>query len=119
MTIDDSRRFYAEEVRIAAGLDSPALVAAYARVPREKFMGPPPWKIASPETISMAFMGLAPFGSLFSGGLAVKMGADNTLLWAGFFCIIAAIIFALHLPRLRDYIRPLYIKKGIIAETIQ
>jgi protein-L-isoaspartate(D-aspartate) O-methyltransferase len=59
MTLDDCRRFYADEVRIAAGLDSPALVAAYARVPREKFMGPPPWKITSPDTVTLAFMGLA------------------------------------------------------------
>jgi protein-L-isoaspartate(D-aspartate) O-methyltransferase len=59
MTLDDCRLFYADEVRIAAGLDSPALVAAYSRVPREKFMGPPPWKIASPDMGSMALMGLA------------------------------------------------------------
>lgn len=59
MTLDDCRLFYAEEVRIVAGVDSPALVAAYARVPREKFMGSPPWKVASPEMASMAFMGLA------------------------------------------------------------
>ncbi len=67
---------------------------------------------------TMAFMGLSPFGSLFSGGLAVKIGADNTLLWGGFFCIIAAIVFALHLPKLRSFIRPVYIKKGIIIEPI-
>ncbi|HXH49372.1 MAG TPA: rRNA adenine N-6-methyltransferase family protein [Terriglobia bacterium] len=59
MTLDDCRLFYADEVRIVAGLDSPALVAAYSRVPREKFMGPPPWKIASPDMASMAFLGLA------------------------------------------------------------
>lgn len=54
MTLDDYRLFYADEVRTAAGIDSPPLVAAFACVLREKFMGPPPWKIASP----MAFMGL-------------------------------------------------------------
>lgn len=42
-----------------AGLDSAALVAAYARVPREKFMGPAPWKVTSPDTASMAYLGLA------------------------------------------------------------
>jgi MFS family permease len=67
---------------------------------------------------TMAFMGLSPFGSLFSGVLAVKIGADNTLLWGGFFCIIAAIIFAFQLPKLRSFIRPVYIKKGIIIEPI-
>jgi protein-L-isoaspartate(D-aspartate) O-methyltransferase len=56
MTLDDCRRFYADEVRLAAGLDSPALVAAYARVPREKFMGPAPWKILSPYKAAMSFV---------------------------------------------------------------
>jgi MFS family permease len=67
---------------------------------------------------TMAFMGLSPFGSLFSGVLAARIGADNTFLWGGFFCIIAAILFALQLPKLRGFIRPVYIKKGIIAEPI-
>jgi len=58
LTLEDCRCFYADEVRIAANLNSPALVAAYASVPREKFMGPAPWQIASPEMISMATMGL-------------------------------------------------------------
>jgi protein-L-isoaspartate(D-aspartate) O-methyltransferase len=64
MTLDDCRFFYADEVRIAASLDSPALVAAYARVPREKFMGSAPWHLASPDTVSMAYMGLA--GKVYS-----------------------------------------------------
>jgi protein-L-isoaspartate(D-aspartate) O-methyltransferase len=59
MTIEDYRQFYADEIRIAASINSPALVEAYARVPREKFMWPAPWLIASPDTASMAFMGLA------------------------------------------------------------
>jgi len=67
---------------------------------------------------TMAFMGLSPFGSLMSGYLAAKVGADNTLLWGGSFCIIAAIIFALYLPKLRGFVRPLYIQKGIIVEPI-
>jgi protein-L-isoaspartate(D-aspartate) O-methyltransferase len=46
MKLDDCRRFYAEEVQLAANLDSPALVEAFARVPREKFLGPGPWQIA-------------------------------------------------------------------------
>ncbi len=59
MNLDDCRLFYADEIRIAAGLNSAALVAAYACVPREKFMGPPPWQIASPDMASMALMGLS------------------------------------------------------------
>ena len=67
---------------------------------------------------AMAFMGLSPFGSLFSGVLAARIGADNTFLWGGLFCIMAAGLFALQLPKLRGFIRPLYIKKGIIAEPM-
>ena len=36
LTLEDCRHFYVEEVRCAADLSSPALVEAYARVPREK-----------------------------------------------------------------------------------
>lgn len=49
MTLDDWRRFYAEEIRVLANLKSSALVEAFARVPREKFFGSGPWQIASPE----------------------------------------------------------------------
>lgn len=58
MTTEDWRLFYADEIRVAACVGSAALVAAYARVPRERFMGPSPWQIASPDMASMAFMGL-------------------------------------------------------------
>ena len=64
MAVDDYRQFYADEIRIAAGLNSAALAAAYARVPREKFMGPPPWQVASPDMASMAFMGFGGKGYL-------------------------------------------------------
>jgi len=45
-TLEQHRRFYAEEIRAVANIDSPALVAAFAHVPREKFLGPAPWQIA-------------------------------------------------------------------------
>ena len=49
MTLEDCRFFYAQEVRWAANLTSPALIGAYARVPREKYLGPPPWQIGSAD----------------------------------------------------------------------
>ncbi|MFZ0416699.1 MAG: rRNA adenine N-6-methyltransferase family protein [Candidatus Sulfotelmatobacter sp.] len=49
MTLDDCRRFYADEIRYAANLGSPTLAEAFARVPREKFLGPGPWEIAFPD----------------------------------------------------------------------
>jgi protein-L-isoaspartate(D-aspartate) O-methyltransferase len=49
MTLEDYRRFYAEEIGYAANVQSPELLAAFARVPREKFLGPGPWRIASAD----------------------------------------------------------------------
>ncbi|HEY6177941.1 MAG TPA: methyltransferase domain-containing protein [Kofleriaceae bacterium] len=46
MTIEEARRWYAEEIRAVAHLESDAVVAAFARVPREAFLGDGPWEIA-------------------------------------------------------------------------
>ncbi len=48
MSLEEARRAYAEEIRAAAHLRSEELVQALARVPRERFLGPGPWKIAQP-----------------------------------------------------------------------
>ena len=56
--IDDCRRFYAEEIRWVANLSSPALVEALSRVPREKFLGAPPWQIGSAEQRSLSLSGM-------------------------------------------------------------
>jgi protein-L-isoaspartate(D-aspartate) O-methyltransferase len=51
-SLDDYRRFYAEEVQLAAGLTSSALIDALGRVPREKFLGPGPWTVARPDLLT-------------------------------------------------------------------
>ncbi len=66
---------------------------------------------------AMAFMGMAPFGSLAAGGLAHRIGAGQTLLAGGFCCIAGAVLFAGKLPTLRKMVHPLYIKKGIIPQA--
>jgi protein-L-isoaspartate(D-aspartate) O-methyltransferase len=58
MTLEDCRHFYAEEIRFLANITSPALVEAFARVPREKFVGPAPWQISSPEQGGLAALGM-------------------------------------------------------------
>ena len=65
---------------------------------------------------TMAFMGTAPFGSLLAGSVAERIGAPYTLLIGGTGCIIGAIWFAQALPRLRQFVRPIYKEKGIIPE---
>lgn len=57
MTLEDCRRYYADEIRLVAGLCSPPLVEAFARVPREKFLGRGPWKIALAEQLGLAGAG--------------------------------------------------------------
>jgi protein-L-isoaspartate(D-aspartate) O-methyltransferase len=57
MTLEECRRFYADEVRFSANVQTPGLVEAFARVPREKFLGPGPWEIGSAEVRSLAALG--------------------------------------------------------------
>ena len=63
---------------------------------------------------TMSFMGTAPFGSLLAGWLAEQIGAPLTLTIGGTGCIVGAALFYRALPRLRQFVRPIYIEKGII-----
>jgi MFS family permease len=65
---------------------------------------------------TMAIMGIAPFGSLMAGGLAKIIGAPNTIFVGGVACIIGAIIFYFKLPDLKNIVRPIYVKMGVIPE---
>jgi protein-L-isoaspartate(D-aspartate) O-methyltransferase len=42
-----ARRAYAEELLFTTHMRSPALLAAFASVPRERFLGPGPWRVRS------------------------------------------------------------------------
>ena len=48
--IESARRLYAEELCRLNGISSPAILAAFATVPRERFVGPGPWAIQSSGT---------------------------------------------------------------------
>ena len=50
--LDEIRHYYAEELRAAANLQSEALVRAFAKVPREHFLGPGPWQVFTPYSES-------------------------------------------------------------------
>ena len=65
----------------------------------------------------MAFMGMAPWGSLAAASLAHYHGVPETLLIGGVACVLGAFIFASQLPRLRTAIRPIYARMGIIPEV--
>lgn len=65
---------------------------------------------------SMAFLGVAPFGSLFGGALAERIGAAGTVLVGGVACLLGAWLFAWRLPHLRTLVRPIYRRMGILPE---
>lgn len=50
-----ARRWFAEELRHTARLRSPAVVEAFARVPRERFAGPGPWRVLSPMAMAAGY----------------------------------------------------------------
>lgn len=64
----------------------------------------------------MAFMGMAPLGSLAGGSLAHAIGAPYTLIVGGASCLLGSFIFTKKLPMIREMVRPIYIRKGILSE---
>jgi MFS family permease len=63
---------------------------------------------------TMAFMGMAPFGSLLAGTMAHAIGAPWTVILNGSAVILGAIWFTTQLPAVRRVIRPIYREMGIL-----
>jgi MFS family permease len=63
---------------------------------------------------TMAFVGMAPFGSLLAGGLAHVMSASWAVVITGSCCILGAAWFWRHIRAVRDAMRPVYRELGII-----
>jgi predicted MFS family arabinose efflux permease len=70
---------------------------------------------------TMAFMGMAPFGSLLAGSLASAFGAPFTVIVTGSVVLLGAAWFFTRLPSIRVVIRPIYREMGIlpVEEGIQ
>ena len=66
---------------------------------------------------TMAFMGMAPFGSLLVGSIADSFGAPLTLRASGLVCIAAAVVFWKKLPAIREEVRPIFMGKGVIPQV--
>ncbi len=65
---------------------------------------------------TMAFMGMAPLGSMLAGTVAEYIGVSYTLAICGLLCGLSIIPFALHLKRLRAMVEPIYKRLGILPE---
>jgi MFS family permease len=63
---------------------------------------------------TVAFVGMAPFGSLMAGWLAHAIGAQRTVEFSGVFCILGAAWFWSQMGAVRRAMRPIYEHLGII-----
>jgi MFS family permease len=66
---------------------------------------------------TQAIRGITPFGGLLAGALASSIGAPYTFMLGGLCCIFGALVFARYLPTMRQFIRPIYVQKGIAPAT--
>jgi MFS family permease len=66
---------------------------------------------------TMAFVGMAPFGSLLAGALAHTIGASNTVIVSGIACIVGSIWFTTRLAAIRKDMRPIYERLGLIPQA--
>jgi MFS family permease len=66
---------------------------------------------------TMAIMGTAPFGSLLAGFLARIAGTSQTIVLGGLSCLAGAFFFFRKLPELKNIVRPVYVRMGIIPEV--
>ena len=63
---------------------------------------------------SVAVLGTQPLGSLAAGALAERIGAPRTILAGAIVCIVTPIWFSIRRPMLAQYVRPIYIERGIL-----
>jgi MFS family permease len=68
---------------------------------------------------TMAFVGMAPFGSLLAGSVAHAIGAPWTVAMNGAVVLVGAAWFWTQLPAVRREMRPIYREMGILPpETL-
>ena len=61
---------------------------------------------------TMAFVGMAPFGSLLAGALAHAIGAPRTVIISGVACILGSLWFWSRMTPIRNDMRPIYRAAG-------
>lgn len=68
---------------------------------------------------TVAFRGMAPFGSLWAGTFADNFGAPVTVLISGAVCLAAGILFFKNLKIIRTAAKPVYQEKGLLPEAVK
>lgn len=63
---------------------------------------------------TMAFFGMTPFGSLLAGVVASRFSAPIAVRSGGLITLCAVVLFMRRLPKLREQIRPVYVRLGIL-----
>jgi MFS family permease len=63
---------------------------------------------------SVAIMGMQPIGSLLAGIVAERISAQMTIFYGALACLAGALWLGVKRPMLAEYIRPIYIERGII-----
>jgi MFS family permease len=66
---------------------------------------------------TMAFVGMAPFGSLLAGAMAHVLGAQRTVIVSGIACIVGGLWFWTQLKNVRAEMWPIYRQMGIIPDA--
>jgi MFS family permease len=64
---------------------------------------------------TMAVLGTQPLGSLLAGAMAERIGTQRTILIGAIACLLGGLWFALRRKKLAEYIRPIYIERGILT----
>ncbi len=65
----------------------------------------------------LAFLGVAPLGSLYAGVAAGRFGAPLTIAAGGVITLAGAAVFFRKLPLLREHVWPIYRRIGILPEV--
>jgi MFS family permease len=68
---------------------------------------------------TVAFVGMAPFGSLLAGALAHRFGAPHAVMITGACCVAGSVWFTTQLPAVRAVMRPIYVELGILPRPAQ
>jgi MFS family permease len=67
---------------------------------------------------TVAFVGMAPFGSLLAGALGHTIGPQRTVMVSGVACVIGAVWFWTRLKAIRKEMRPVYEQLGILQPKV-